>query len=210
MAQQVIAANTTLELVLVDEGQTDYHFIQEAGSILRIHLINFVSAKNNIIVEQNGKNCRTEIYALALVRGEDEVSTQTHVYHNVGEGYSHQLVKYVLADKSRGEFYGELKIAPDAQHTEAYQTNRNILLSESAIMRTRPQLEIYADDVKASHGATTGQLDESSLFYMQQRCIGKEQGRRLLLQAFMADVVDSIGDENKRNQLLDTIDSIIQ
>ena len=90
------------------------------------------------------------------------MTTETKVTHAVGGGRSEQLVKYVLDGQSKGRFVGELKIAPDAQEVEAHQTNRNILLSEEAEMRTQPQLEIYADDVKATHGASTGQLDERS------------------------------------------------
>lgn len=208
MDQQIILKGKQLELVLVNDSK-ELHFLQEANSTLRLHIINFASAENTIIVEQNGEGCRTEIYALACVHGKDIVRTHTHVKHNVGGGYSQQLVKFVLADEAKGEFFGELKIEPDAQKTEAYQTNRNLLLSDSAVMRTRPQLEIYADDVKASHGATTGQLDESALFYMQQRCLSEQEGRRLLLQAFMADVVDSVSDTKKREELFDTIDRMV-
>lgn len=94
--------------------------------------------------------------------------------------------------------------------TEAHQTNRNLVLSENAEMRTRPQLEIYADDVKATHGASTGQLDESALFYMQQRGIDKQKARQLLVGAFMKDVLQSISDESLREQLLNTIDGEIE
>ena len=85
-----------------------------------------------------------------------------------------------------------LKVQPGAQKTSAYQTNRNLLLSDNADIKTRPQLEIYADDVKCSHGATTGQLDESALFYMRQRGISEEEARLLLMSAFVNDVVENI------------------
>lgn len=209
MAQQVIHTGETRDLVLVNEAEVNLHFVQEAGSVLRLHVIDWESAKNDIVVEQAGEGCVTEICALACVGGKKEVETRTHVFHNVGGGCSKQLVKFVLSDEARGEFYGELKIAKDAQKTEALQTNRNLLLSEKALMRTRPQLEIYADDVRASHGATTGQLDESALFYMQQRCLSEEQGRRLLLVAFMADVIDTIADEEKRNEILERLESLL-
>lgn len=210
MAEQVIHSGETCDLILVNEAEVNLHFVQETGSVLRLHVIDWESAQNDIIVEQAGEGCVTEIYALACVGGQKDVRTHTHVFHNVGGGRSKQIVKFVLSDEAKGEFYGELKIAQDAQQTEALQTNRNLLLSESASMRTRPQLEIYADDVKASHGATTGQLDESALFYMQQRCIGKEEGRRLLLKAFMADVIETISDDDKREELLNAIDGIVQ
>ena len=107
----------------------------------------------------------------------------------------------MLADSSRATFYGELKVLPDAQKTEAFQTNRNILLSREAKMRTRPQLEIYADDVKCSHGATTGQLDPNALFYLQQRGIPLAEAQRLLLQAFFEDVITTIPDETLQEDI---------
>ena len=132
----------------------------------------------------------------------------TNVQHLVGGGSSKQLIKFVLDDASQGEFYGQLRIAPDAQKTEAHQTNRNLLLSDKALMRTRPQLEIYADDVKATHGATTGQLDESALFYMQQRCLDEATARRLLIAAFMKDVLETISDEALRERLMTAVEPI--
>ena len=127
----------------------------------------------------------------------------------MGGGYSSQVFKFVLDDVAKGSFQGELKIQPDAQQTEAYQTNRNILLSRGAEMITEPQLEIYADDVKASHGATTGQLDESALFYMQQRCIDRETASKLLLQAFFDEVVSTLTDDDLREDITQRIQDIL-
>ena len=180
---------------------------QEAGSKVKIHVIN---APFSITVNQLGEGCQTEIYGLENLRGEENVTAETHVTHAVGGGTSNQLIKFVLADNARGRFIGDLKIAQDAQETEAHQTNRNLLLSETAEMRTQPQLEIYADDVKATHGASTGQLDESALFYMQQRGIDKQKARQLLVNAFMKDVINSISDETLREQLLNTIDGVVE
>lgn len=194
---KVLHKGDIFEQVFVDES-VNLHIVQEAGSRVKIHLINFSSATNNITVEQTGEGCETEIYALAYVRGEEQVTTETHVKHAVGGGKSNQLIKFVLDDKARGRFIGDLKIVPDAQQTEAHQTNRNLLLSEEAEMRTQPQLEIYADDVQATHGASTGQLDELALFYMQQRGISKQKARQLLVNAFMMEIVDTISDERIR------------
>ena len=190
---------------------------QEAGSRVKIHVINLSSlpfregsglgCSNKITVSQLGENCSTEIYALAFLHGSESVTTETHVRHDVGGGTSNQLIKFVLDDNSRGHFIGDLKIVPDAQQTEAHQTNRNLLLSDTAEMRTQPQLEIYADDVKATHGASTGQLDESALFYMQQRGIDKQKARQLLVNAFMKDVLATIRDENLKEQLINSLDS---
>ena len=198
---KVLHKGDIFERVFVDES-VNLHIVQEAGSRVKIHLINFSSATNTITIEQAGEECETEIYGLAYLHGEEKVSVETHVTHAVGGGKSNQLIKFVLDDASRGRFVGDLKIAPDAQGVETHQTNRNLLLSETAEMRTQPQLEIYADDVKASHGASTGQLDESALFYMQQRGIEKNKARQLLVNAFMKEVLETIGDEKIKTNCL--------
>jgi ABC-type transport system involved in Fe-S cluster assembly, permease component len=206
---KVLHSGEIFEQVFVDES-VNLHVMQEAGSKLKIHLINFSSATNAITIEQVGEGCTTEIYALAYLHGTEKVTTETHVKHAVGGGTSNQLIKFVLEDEAQGHFIGDLKIVPDAQKTEAHQTNRNLLLSETAEMRTQPQLEIYADDVQATHGASTGQLDETALFYMQQRGINKQKARQLLVNAFMKDVLATISDETLREQLLNSIDGVVE
>ncbi len=203
-----VCKGETYERVFVNE-EVRLNIEQEADSHVKIHVIN---APFSITVNQIGEGCTTEIYGLEHLHGEDDVTVETHVTHSVGGGVSKQLIKFVLEDNARGRFIGDLKIAQDAQQTEAHQTNRNLLLSETAEMRTQPQLEIYADDVKATHGASTGQLDESALFYMQQRGIDKQKARQLLVNAFMKDVVEAISDQYSavREQLLDAIDGVVE
>lgn len=198
MSEIIIHRGETFEKVFLNES-VNLHFVQEAGSHVKIHVIN---VSFYITVNQLGEGCITEIYGLENLHGDESVTAETHVTHAVGGGTSNQLVKFVLDDHSRGSFIGDLKIAPDAQKTEAHQTNRNLLLSDTAEMRTRPQLEIYADDVKATHGASTGQLDESALFYMQQRGIDKQKARQLLVNAFMKEVVETISDEKIKSDVL--------
>ena len=205
-----VSKGEIFEKVFLNEPEVNLHIVQEAGSRVKIHIINFSSAVNNIIIEQTGEGCETEIYALAYLHNNDSVTTETHVRHAVGGGSSNQLIKFVLDDEAHGRFIGDLKIAQDAQQTEAHQTNRNLLLSETAEMRTQPQLEIYADDVKATHGASTGQLDESALFYMQQRGISKQKARQLLVNAFMKEVIDRISNSTVREQLLNSIDGVVE
>ena len=223
MSKIIIHSGETFEKVFLNES-VNLHFVQEAGSHVKIHVLNIPfdnsitrnidiskqscpsEAKNNIVVEQVGEGCSTEIYALAYLHGSDSVTIETHVTHAVGGGTSNQLIKFVLDDNARGRFIGDLKIAPDAQQTEAHQTNRNLLLSESAEMRTQPQLEI----VQATHGASTGQLDESALFYMQQRGIDKNKARQLLVNAFMKEVIETISDEKIRERLLNSIDGVVE
>lgn len=197
------------ECVFVDEPSLDLHFVQEEGSTLRLFIVNFHSAENTVCVQHTGTGCQTEIYALACLKGDQVVRTCTRMHHDVGGGTSKQLVKFVLDDTSQGAFLGELKIDKDAQQVDAQQTNRNLLLSDSALMRTQPQLEIYADDVKASHGASTGQLDESALFYMQQRGLSYRTARQMLITAFLKEVLQPMTDEEKKEQLLQTIDGVI-
>jgi Fe-S cluster assembly protein SufD len=114
---------------------------------------------------------------------------------------SHEHYKGILSDKSRGVFNGKVIVRPDAQKTNAFQENNNLLLSNDALINTKPQLEIFADDVKCSHGATIGQLDEEARFYLKSRGIGEEASRAILLHAFASDVITSIKTESVRNYL---------
>lgn len=211
-----ISKGDIFERVFINE-QVNLSIDQEADSHVKIVVIHFdiTSSRHDVIthkifIDQLGENCSTEIYALAFLRGADAATIETHVTHAVGGGSSNQLIKFVLDDNARGRFIGDLKIAPDAQHTEAHQTNRNLLLSDNAEMRTQPQLEIYADDVQATHGASTGQLDETALFYMQQRGIDKQKARQLLVNAFMKEIIETISDDRLREQLLNAIDGVVE
>ena len=211
----ILQSGEKRELVFINEPNMHWHIIQEANSSLRVHII-YLSAEEasaewqtTLTVEQDGTNCRTEIYAMGLIHQSQQAHLLTRVYHNIGGGYSSQILKFVLDDQAKGSFRGELKIQPDAQQTEAYQTNRNILLSRQAEMLTEPQLEIYADDVKASHGATTGQLDESALFYMQQRCIDRDTAAKLLLCAFFDEVIKTLSDTQLQENLVEKINQIL-
>ncbi len=215
LTQLTIPAGESRELLFIAEPQMEYHILQEANSSVRVHIIclsdtdDAAQWNSSLTIEQNATACRTEIYAMGLLRANQQAHLLTRVYHNIGGGYSSQIAKFVLDDQSKGSFRGELKIQPDAQQTEAYQTNRNILLSRQADMLTEPQLEIYADDVKASHGATTGQLDESALFYMQQRGISRATATKLLLEAFFDEVLSTIADEQLQDQLREKIHNIL-
>ena len=204
-----VSKGDIFERVFVNE-EVNLQIEQETDSRVKIYVIN---APFSISVNQLGEGCLTEIYALENLHGNEEVTAETHITHSVGGGSSNQLIKFVLDDNAQGHFIGDLKIAQDAQQTEAHQTNRNLLLSETAEMRTQPQLEIYADDVKATHGASTGQLDESALFYMQQRGIEKQKARQLLVGAFMREVLDKIPNSlipDSLTPLLNAIDGVVE
>lgn len=150
------------------------------------------TTQNRIEINQEGADAKTTLCGMAVSSGQQSTSNYTRIVHKSTGGMSEELFKYVLNEESKGMFTGELIVRPNAQKTEAHQINRNILLSDTARMRTLPQLEIYADDVKCSHGATTGQLDEAALFYMRQRCISPEEARLLLMNAFLSDVIANI------------------
>ena len=169
----LLQQNESRELLLINRPELTLEIEQQAHSSVRIIVLNLDGndADNHISTHHLGKGCTTEIYALAVLSGNEQVSNTSFVGHDVCEGVSKQVFKYILSGSSKGYFSGKVLIAKDAQHTSAEQTNRNILLSDTARMRTLPQLEIYADDVKASHGASTGRMDDSAVFYMQQRGI---------------------------------------
>ena len=148
--------------------------------------------RNNVEVLMAGQNAEANIYGLSLPAGHQHIDNFTYIDHAVPKCTSYELYKNVLNDESVGVFSGYVLVRPDAQKTNAMQSNKNICISPAAKMYTKPQLEIYADDVKCSHGATVGQLDESALFYMRQRCIGEEEAKMMLMSTFAHEVVRTI------------------
>ncbi|MFC3414125.1 Fe-S cluster assembly protein SufD [Algoriphagus hitonicola] len=129
--------------------------------------------RNNLNLNLIGSNSEGNMYGLYLLNGKTHVDNHTNVDHTIPHAESNELYKGILADQSRGVFNGKIFVRQDAQKTNAFQQNNNILLSEDAIVNTKPQLEIWADDVKCSHGCTTGQLDEEALFYLRARELTK-------------------------------------
>lgn len=144
----------------------------------------------NIIMEAAGNEAH--MYGLYLLKGDSHVDNHTLVDNRMPNCFSNELYKGVLDDRSTGVFSGKIYVRPDAQKTNAYQTNNNILLSENASVNTKPQLEIFADDVKCSHGCTVGRLDEEALFYLRTRGISKDHAQAMLLEAFAASIVEQI------------------
>ncbi len=151
--------------------------------------------RNNLSLNLLGSNSEGNMYGIYLLNGKTHVDNHTNVDHTIPHAESNELYKGILADHSRGVFNGKIFVRQDAQKTNAFQQNNNILLSEDATVNTKPQLEIWADDVKCSHGCTTGQLDEEALFYLQSRGIGKLQAKGLLLYAFAGEVLERIANE---------------
>ncbi len=159
------------------------------------------STRNNYQIDVVGENCQTLVAGLAIGALSQHIDNCSNVNHKGAHCHSLQLFKYLLDDNSSGAFEGSIYVDPQAPFTEAYQSNRNILASAQARMHTKPQLEIYNDDVKCSHGTTTGQLDAKSLFYMRSRGIPEKTARTLLMQAFMNDVVNTIRIDGMRQRL---------
>ncbi len=148
--------------------------------------------RNNYRIRINGEGAETTLCGMAVEDRNQHVDTYTHITHTVPRCKSNELFKNVLNDRAVGVFSGRILVCEDAQKTEAFQTNRNMCMTREARMYSKPQLEIYADDVKCSHGMTTGQLDQQALFYMQSRGIPYDEARMLLSVAFTSDVIEHI------------------
>jgi Fe-S cluster assembly protein SufD len=160
---------------------------------------NFV--RNNLNIVLNGQHAEAYMYGLYMPNGRQHVDNHTLVDHAMPNSYSSELYKGILDDNGTGVFNGKIFVRPDAQKTNAYQSCKNVVLSPGASMNTKPQLEIYADDVKCSHGTTTGKLNDEALFYMRSRGIPKDEARTLLLYAFAQDVLSQIKIEPIRDYL---------
>lgn len=181
---------------------------QEAGSSLNICASTLTNGKtrNEYFADIAGDGCHTLLSGMAIGSGCQHIDNSSYLLHRSDRSESDQLFKYVLDEKARGAFEGCIEVARGARFNEAFQTNRNLLASTDARMHTQPQLLIYNDDVKCSHGASTGQLDAAALFYMQARGIPREEARRMLMQAFMVDVIDRIRLETLRDRLRHLVD----
>jgi Fe-S cluster assembly protein SufD len=173
---------------------TNLFIHQEADSTVRSITITLHGGliRNNTNVLMNAEGCNNETYGLFMSDKNQHIDNYVNIDHAKPNCTSTQLFKGILNDQSTGSFNGRILVRQDAQKTLAYQTNNNILMSDEARMNSKPQLEIYADDVRCSHGATTGQLDENALFYMQSRGIPRKEARLLMLYAFAHEVIEKI------------------
>lgn len=213
--------NSATEIVLGDKAEVDYHLVQTQsaaayhicgvwvrqarGSRFRCRTVTLGGAlvRNDLGVELAGEQAHCDLLGLYSVAGTQHVDTHTTVTHAAENCSSRELYKGVLAQRGRAVFHGRIVVRPSAQKTEAAQTNNNLLLSPAAEIDSKPQLEIYADDVKCSHGATVGQLDENALFYLRSRGLDQARARALLTSAFVNDVIGEIeiGDFTLRDAL---------
>lgn len=157
--------------------------------------------RNDLDIRLEDEHCDCHLNGLYLLDGKTHVDNHTSVDHLKPNCESHEFYKGVMKGHSTGVFNGKVFVREDAQKTNAYQQNRNLLLSDNATINTKPQLEIWADDVKCSHGATIGQLDDKQLFYLKARGIGEELAKALMVYAFASEVVEKIGNEALRQHL---------
>lgn len=160
-----------------------------------------VSCDLHMNVELKGEGAEANVYGAYVCGADERVRIAVDMHHDVPHCNSRQLFKGIAGGSSRVDFYGKIIVAKDAQRTEAYQENHNILLSDGAKVDTKPQLEIYADDVKCSHGATIGRLNEEEQFYMRSRGISLEDAKVLQMISFIAPVLENITDEEQREAL---------
>lgn len=162
-------------------------------------------SRNNIRTSLAGPGVDCILNGLYLTKGEQLADHHMIVEHAQPNCNSHEYFNGILDGRSRGVFHGRILVRPVAQKTDAKQTNKNLLLSDDAVIDTKPQLEIYADDVKCTHGATIGQLNEESIFYLRARGIGLNTARRILIHAFASEIIDRIEFEPARQELNDLI-----
>jgi len=148
--------------------------------------------RNNLNVLLNQEHLESHLYGLYFVSGSDHIDNHTTVDHKKPHCFSNEYYKGIIDDSGMGTFNGKIYVRPNAQKTNAFQSNKNLVLTDAATINTKPQLEIWADDVKCSHGATTGQIDEEQLFYLRSRGLDKDSATALLLHAFAFDIVDKV------------------
>jgi Fe-S cluster assembly protein SufD len=182
--------NTT-EIEVERNGRSVTNTVQLQGKLLR----------NNLNVRIAGQSAEAHLNGFYLVSGTDLFDNHTLVDHLVPNCQSNETYKGLLGGKATGVFNGKVHVYVDAQKTNAYQQNKNILLSDTATMNSKPELEIYADDVKCSHGSTTGQLDADAMFYLRSRGLSQRSALALLLTAFASDVLGAVSDEELRETL---------
>lgn len=212
-------ANQVIEVFVGEGASFDYYDLEESSDTTTRFSSLFVKqeAESNVVingitltngltrndyqVELLGERAEMTLCGMSILDKEQHVDTYTHITHAVPRCKSNELFKNVLNDQAVGAFSGRILVKEGADKTEAYQSNRNLCATREARMYSKPQLEIYADDVKCSHGMTTGQLDEEAIFYMRSRGISLDEARMLLSVAFTSDVIDHVRVEALRDRL---------
>ncbi len=210
LSSHAVLTNTVTEIFADKRAHVDYYKIQndhkeaslidhtfidqERDSICKVHTFSFGGklTRNNLNFHQRGEHCDSVLNGITIIEGKQHVDHNTLVHHAAANCESHQDYKGIFDENSTGVFNGKVYVEKDAQKLDAFQQNNNILVSDKATINAKPQLEIFADDVRCSHGCTIGQLDEDALFYMRSRGIGKKEARALLMYAFANNVLESV------------------
>ncbi len=190
-----LAPNARMRIVevIAGDGMVDVTVRQQAGSRCEITTLLLGDATANYVVDLNGREASNQLRGAFVAGGEERQRMGVRVNHLSSDCQSDSLIKGVAGGKALGEFNGMVYVAQDAQRTDARQTSRNIEIGREAHIVTKPQLEIYADDVKCSHGATVGQLDGEAILYMRQRGLSEVQAKRMQIEGFLRDVVLPLG-----------------
>jgi Fe-S cluster assembly protein SufD len=167
---------------------------QDKNSISTINTLIFggLFTRNNLNFTQNGERGESNMNGIVILDNKEFADNHTFMDHKMPNCESNELYKGIYLGRAKGVFNGKIMVQPDAQKINAFQANNNLLLSDNSSINSKPQLEIYADDVKCSHGCTIGQLDENALFYMNTRGISKEDAKAILTFAFASEALDKI------------------
>jgi Fe-S cluster assembly protein SufD len=213
VTEAVVGANAGLELYSVQndngnryqQGLTHIHQSDSSRVNTFTFTLNGKLVRNNLQLSLDGEGIESHMFGLYLVTGDTLADNHTVVDHRKANSFSNEIYKGIMDGSSKGVFNGKIYVRPQAQKTNAFQANRNILLSDKAVVNTKPQLEIWADDVKCSHGCTTGQLDEEAMFYLQTRGINKETARAMMLYAFAGEILDNV----KNKELKEYFDHLV-
>jgi Fe-S cluster assembly protein SufD len=210
LTKNPVLTNSVTEIFTEKDATVDYYKIQndhtsaslidntyieqQTQSVCSVHTFSFGGniTRNNLNFYQKGERIDSILKGITIIEGKQHVDHHTLVHHIEPNCESHQDYKGIYNERSTGVFNGKVIVNKEAQKTNAYQQNNNVLISDKATINAKPQLEIFADDVKCSHGCTIGQLDDQALFYMQQRGIPKKEAEALLMYAFANTVLESV------------------
>ncbi len=195
------------------EGSTDFHIAldyakQPQNTTFKINTVtlNGLLVRNDVVIDVNGQNSIAYLNGAYILKDNQHVDNHTFVNHYEANCESHEKYRGVIDDKATAVFNGMIYVHPHAQKIDSYQSNGNVLLSDTASVNSKPELEIYADDVKCSHGSTIGQLDEEAIYYLRARGISKKSARALMVSAFIGDALDGLDNE----ELVDYIHDILE
>ncbi len=209
----IVEDGANLEHIIIDDFAKDTYHVANV-CVKQYKDSNFVShnfsmgkkfARRDFNVELNQSGANCNLFGLYFVDKENHIDHHTTIEHKEANCNSNEHYKGILSGKSTGVFNGRIHVHPDAQKTDAIQKNQNLLLSDDAIIHTKPELEIYADDVKCTHGATIGQLDEKGLFYLRSRGLNRKEAQQILIRAYVNEIIENVSDEKIRSELMELI-----